>query len=459
MKILIVDDEKLKRLTLRDDLLEANYDVVSVDSPLTGLQLLQNEVFDVLITDLRMPGMSGVELLKHAKERYPHITVIIMTAYANIETAIEAMKFGAYDYIEKPFLSEELILMLDRLKAFRAKGKAENARESEPNSEMLGAGQLSFYRFIGKNSQIREIMDMLPTVVESDSNVMLYGELGSGTILLAKTIHLQSHRRYRPFISLNCRNFSAQQLSQKLFGDATSQGQFKLAAGGTLCLNNIETMPLSVQAELMHRIWDQSEAPETSDTAFRLIGTVRTDLKQRMKDGAFLPELYYHMNVISLFLPPIRERKSDIPILINHFLEFFSPHRVIGVQPEAMKCLVAYPWPGNLAEMKNTIEKLVTISQGSEIREEDIPLEVRMPSEHRLGEAPREVNFHEVMKSTERELIVWAMQRAKGNKSQAARLLSMKPATFRDALARHYEDSDEHHTETALPPNGNSPQS
>ena len=458
MKVLIVDDEKLKRLTLRDDLLEANYDVVSVDSPLTGLQLLENEVFEVLITDLRMPGMSGIEFLKRAKGRYPHMTVVVMTAYANIETAIEAMKFGAYDYIEKPFLSEELILILDKLKVLRTEVNTAGFRNSDPNPEVLGVGQLSFYRFIGRDSQIQEIMDLLPTVAESNSNVMLYGEGGSGTVSLAKTIHLQSNRRYRPFIILNCRHASTERLSQKLFGDATSQGRFKLAAGGTLCLRNIDTMPLAVQAEMMHRLLDQSEGAETSDTFLRLIGTAQADLKQKMKDGTFLPELYFHVNVISLFVPPIRERRADIPVLINHFLEFFSPHHAIRVHPEAMKYLIIdYPWPRNLPEMKSIVEKLVTVSRDYAIRVEDIPLEVRIPSALLFNETPREVNFHDIMKSTERELVMWAMQRAEGNKSQAARLLSMKPATFRDALARHHEDSDGQGTETALSPNENSP--
>jgi DNA-binding NtrC family response regulator len=459
VKILIVDDEKLKRLTLRDDLLEANYDVVSVDSPLTGLQLLENEVFEVLITDLRMPGMSGIEFLKHVKARYPHMTVVVMTAYANIETAIEAMRFGAYDYIEKPFLSQELILVLDRLKALRTKISTENFRNSDPNSEILGIGQLSFYRFIGKNSQIREIMDLIPTIAESNSNVMLYGEGGSGTVSLAKTIHLQSNRRYRPFIILNCRHASKEQLLQRLFGDDTSHGRLKLAAGGTLCLRNIDTMPLAVQAEMMHWLLDQSQAAETSDTFLRIIGTARTDLKQKMKDGTFLPEFYFHVNVISLFLPPIRERRADIPTLINHFLEFFSPHHAIRVHPEAMKYLVAYPWPGNLTEMKNIVEKLVTVCSDCAIRVKDIPLEVRISSARLFNQIPREVNFHDIMKSTERELVMWAMQRANGNKSQVARLLSMKPATFRDALARHHEDSDEQGTETGIFPNENSAQS
>ena len=347
MKVLIVDDEKLKGLTLPDDLRETNYHITSVDSPLKGLQLLQNEVFDVVITDLRMPGMSGIEFLKLVKQRYPHMTVIVMTAYANIETAIEAMKFGAYDYIKKPFLSEELILMLDRLEALRAEVEAEGFRKREPNWGLLGAGQLSFYKFIDTNSQIREIMDRLPSVAESDSNVMLYGERGSGTVALAKTIHLQSNWKYRPFISLNCKISSAEQLAQNLFGDSTLPGRLKLAAGGTLCLKNIDAMPFVIQTEMMHWLSEQSETATVTDKPSRLIGTAVEDLTQKMKDGTFLPELYYHINVISLFLPPLRERKSDIPILINHFLEFASPHRAIRVQPAAMKYLVAYPWPGN----------------------------------------------------------------------------------------------------------------
>ncbi len=452
MKILIVDDEKLKRLTLRDDLLDANYDVVSVDSPLTGLQLLKNEVFDVLITDLRMPGMSGIEFLKLTKQKYPHMTVIVMTAYANIETAIEAMKFGAYDYIKKPFLSEELILMLNRLKALRAEVEAESFRKSEFDSGLLGAAQLSFYRFIGKNSQIREIMNRLTSVAESDSNVMLYGERGAGTVALAKTIHLQSNRKYRPFISVNCRISSDEQLAQKLFGDSFSQGRFKLAAGGTLCLKNVDKMPFLIQTEVMDWLSEQSETVGATDKPGRLIGTAEEDLTQKMKEGTFLPELYYHISVVSLFLPPIRERKSDIPTLINHFLEFCSPHHVIRVQPEAMKYLVAYPWPGNFAEMKNVVEKLVTVNRNREITVEDIPLKLKLPLTYRLDETTSEIDFHNIMESTERELIVWAMQRAEGNKSQAARLLSMKPATFRDTLARHQDELDEHPTETGTPP-------
>ena len=403
MKILIVDDEKLKRLTLRDDLLDANYDVVSVDSPLTGLQLLQNEVFDLLITDLRMPGMSGIEFLKLTKERYPHMTVIVMTAYANIETAIEAMKFGAYDYIKKPFLSEELILMLDRLKALRAEVEADGFQKPESDWNILGSGQLSFYRFIGKNSQIREIMDRLPAVAESDSNVMLYGELGSGTVSLAKTIHLQSNRKYRPFLNMHCRFSSTEQLEQKLFGDSTSQGQLRLAAGGTLCLKNIDGLPFLIQTALMHWLSEQSETAGVTDNSLRLIGTAEEDLTGKMKDGTFLPELYYHINVISLFLPSLRERKSDIPILINHFLEFFSPHHTIRVQPEAMKYLVAYQWPGNFPEMKNVVEKFVTVGRGREITVEDIPLKMKLPLAYRLDETTSEVDFRNVMESTEQE--------------------------------------------------------
>ena len=440
MKVLIVDDEKLKGLTLPDDLREANYDITSVDSPLKGLQLLQNEVFDVVVTDLQMPGMSGIEFLKLVKQRYPHMTVIVMTANANIETAIEAIKFGAYDYIKKPFLSEELILMLDRLEALRAEVEAEGFRKREPNWGLLGAGQLSFYKFIDKNSQIREIMDRLPAVAESDSNVMLYGERGSGTVALAKTIHLQSNWKYRPFISLNCKISSAEQLAQNLFGDSTLQGRLKLAAGGTLCLKNIDAIPFVIQTEMMHWLSEQSETATATDKPSRLIGTAVEDLTQKMKDGTFLPELYYHINVISLFLPPLRERKSDIPILINHFLEFASPHRAIRVQPAAMKYLVAYPWPGNFPEMKNVVEKFATLGRGREITVEDIPLKLKLPLAYRLDETTSEVDFHNVMASTERELIVWALHKARGDETEAARLLSMQPATFRDALARHQAD-------------------
>lgn len=443
MKVLVVDDEKLKRMTLRDDLRESNYEVTAVDSPLIALQLLQNEAFDILVTDLRMPRMHGIDLLKRVKEEYPHITVIVMTAYASVETAVEAMKFGAYNYIKKPFSSEDLILMLNKLKALRSKADAELPSTLLPapgNTEQ----QSVYYTLIGKSQQIQEIFNVLPTVAQSHSNVLLYGEEGTGKSFLAKTIHLRSSRKHQPYVSLNCAEVPSEVLEQELFGSTSQQGKLQLANCGTLFIANVEAMSLELQAKLLQvlseRAFASASESESSEVALRVIGATRENLKLKTQQGTFLVELYYQLNIIPLFLPPLRERKTDIPMLIDHFLGLFSPHHVVRMHPDAVSQLVAYPWPGNMNELKSIVERLVTMTKGLDITAEDIPLEVKLPAPPQPDETLSPTSFHDIIRSTERELIAWAMKQTKGNKTQAARLLSMKPSTFRDSLAKHQED-------------------
>ncbi len=440
MKVLVVDDEKLKRMTLRDDLRESNYDAIAVESPLIGLQLLQQEPFDVLVTDLRMPQMHGIEFLKRVKKEHPHITVIVMTAYASVETAVEALRFGAYNYIKKPFSSDELILMLDKLKALRGKTPIENTQSSLKTSESNQEPSL-FQTLIGKSQQIQEIFKIIPKVASADSNVMIYGEAGTGKSLLAKTIHLRSSRKHQPYVSLNCYGLTDDAIESELFGGESRQGKLQLANHGTLFIANIDTVPLDGQAKILAVLEDRQLAvgSETERIAIdlRIISTSRDNLKEKTKIGDFLEDLYYQLNVIPLFLPPLRERKGDIPMLINHFLDIFSPHESIRIKPNAVNVLTEYSWLGNVSELEYIIEQLVAVNNGTDISVEDIPIELKLPSSQKLDNTPSLTSFHEIIKSTERELIAWAMRKTQGNKTQAARLLSMKPSTFRDALAKH----------------------
>ncbi len=440
MKILVVDDEKLKRMTLRDDLRESNYDAIAVESPLIGLQLLQQEPFDVLVTDLRMPQMHGIEFLKRVKKEHPHITVIVMTAYASVETAVEALRFGAYNYIKKPFSSDELILMLDKLKALRGKTPIDNTQSTLKTSE--SNQEPSFFQtLIGKSQQIQEIFKIIPKVASADSNVMIYGEAGTGKSLLAKTIHLRSSRKHQPYVSLNCYGLTDDAIESELFGGESRQGKLQLANHGTLFIANIDTVPLDGQAKILAVLEDRQLAvgSETERIAIdlRIISTSRDNLKEKTKIGDFLEDLYYQLNVIPLFLPPLRERKGDIPMLINHFLDIFSPHESIRIKPNAVNVLTEYSWLGNVSELEYIIEQLVAVNNGTDISVEDIPIELKLPSSQKLDNTPSLTSFHEIIKSTERELIAWAMRKTQGNKTQAARLLSMKPSTFRDALAKH----------------------
>lgn len=440
MKILVVDDEKLKRMTLRDDLRESNYDAIAVESPLIGLQLLQQEAFDVLVTDLRMPQMHGIDFLKRVKKEHPHITVIVMTAYASVETAVEALRFGAYNYIKKPFSSDELILMLDKLKALRGKTPVEN---TQPSLKTSGTNQEpSLYQtLIGKSQKIQEIFKLIPKVAAADSNVMIYGEEGTGKSLLAKTIHLQSSRQHQPYVSLNCYGLTADAIESELFGGQSRQGKLQLANHGTLFIANVDTISLDGQAKFLAVLEDRKLAAlseiEHVAVDLRVISTSRENLKEKTKRGEFLEDLHYQLNVIPLFLPPLRERKGDISMLINHFLDIFSPHQAIRIEPDAIKVLTEYPWPGNVSELENIIERLVAVNNGTDITAEEIPIELKIPTSQKLENTPNLTSFHEIIKSTERELIAWAMRKTQGNKTRAAKLLSMKPSTFRDALAKH----------------------
>lgn len=440
MKILVVDDEKLKRMTLRDDLRESNYDVIAVESPLIGLQLLQQESFDVLVTDLRMPQMHGIDFLKRVKKEHPHITVIVMTAYASVETAVEALRFGAYNYIKKPFSSDELILMLEKLKVLRGNTPEEKTQPSLETSETKQEPSL-YQTLIGKSQQIQEIFDIIPKVADTDSNIMIYGEEGTGKSLLAKTIHLQSSRKHQPYVNLNCYGLSFDVVDTEIFGNLSRQGKLQLSNQGTFFIANVDTIPLDLQAKLLSVLEEgkllTSSDSEPIDIDVRIICTTRENLKDKTKSREFLEDLYYQLNVIPIFLPPLRERKGDIPMLINHFLEIFSPHQAIRISPDAVNVLTEYPWPGNISELENIIERLVVVNNDTDITPEEIPVELKLPTSQKLDNTPSLTSFHDIIKSTERELIAWAMRKTQGNKTRAARLLSMKPSTFRDALAKH----------------------
>lgn len=448
MKVLVVDDEKIKRITLRDDLREANYDAIAVESPAIGLQLLEHEHFDVLVTDLRMPKMHGIDFLKRVKRDRPHITVIIMTAYATVETAVEAMKFGAHNYIKKPFSSEELIAMLDKLKALRHKdtgAKEEEAQLSRDNIEQLSP----YHNIVGKSRQMQEIFNALETVSDSSSNVLIYGERGVGKALLAKCIHLNSPRKHQPYTQVSCGGLALPSLEENLFGrevGVTGQqtGQLELAHRGTLFLADIENLPSELQIKLLRVLEDgefeRSGGADRVRVDARLIAATTENLREKVKSGEFREDLFYRLNVIPLFVPPLRERVEDIPLLTNHFLDLFAPNQNICIAPEAINILMAYPWPSNVGELENVIERLVTVSSGRNITAEDIPIELKLPAPVQLDDTLGETSFHEIVHSTERELIAWAMKKTKGNKTQSAKLLKMKPSTFRDALAKYIDE-------------------
>ncbi len=431
MKVLVVDDEKIKLITLRDDLREANYDTIAVESPAIGLQLVQHEHFDVLVTDLRLPKMHGIEFLKRVQKEQPHIIVIVMTAYASVETAVEAMKFGAYNYIKKPFSSEELIQMLDKLKMLHSKQRSQ--------LKVPMKGHSPYHHIIGKSQAIQDLFDLLENISDTQSTVLIYGEHGTGKTLVAKLIHFNNARRHQPFRIVNCSGVSTEALNRDLFGDKQTDNEF--AHKGTLFLKDIDALPVPLQVELLQLLESQQLNPASSAQMedVRIIAATTKNLRMKVQNGGFRDDLFYRLNVVPIFLPPLRERVEDIPLLINHFLDLFSPNSTIHIAPEAVDGLTAYPWPGNVRELENVIERLVTVGDGAEITIDDIPLELKLPTHTCLDETLSEISFQEIIRSTERELIGWAMKKANGNKTQAAKLLKMKPSTFRDTLAKHID--------------------
>ena len=449
MKVLVVDDEKIKRITLRDDLREANYDAIAVESPTTGLQLLENEHFDVLVTDLRMPQMHGIDFLKRVKKGHPNITVIIMTAYATVETAVEAMQFGAYNYIKKPFSSEELITMLSKLKEMHRESRVATGEDFSLFSASTGRLAASYQNVVGKSPQMQEILGALATVAESNSNVLIYGERGVGKALLAKSIHWHSPRKYQPYVRVNCSRQSPDALHKDLFGrernaDDGHPGRPEVFQGGTLFLTDIERLPYEIQIELLQMLGDEEfvhgGGTDSARIDVRLIASTTENLREKVKLGEFREDLFYRLNIVPLFLPPLREREEDIPLLINHFIELFSPRRDTFMAPEAVDLLAAYTWPGNVGELENLIERLTTMGGGLPISADDIPIELKVPPPINLDDSLCGTSFREIVQSTERELIAWAMRKTKGNKTQSAKLLKMKPSTFRDALAKYINE-------------------
>ena len=435
MKVLVVDDEKIKLITLRDDLREANYDTIAVESPAIGLQLVQNEHFDVLVTDLRLPKMHGIEFLKRVQKEQPHIIVIVMTAYASVETAVEAMKFGAYNYIKKPFSSEELVQMLDKLKMLHGRDKQRS------QLKVPVKGRSPYHHIIGKSQAIQDLFDLLENVSDTQSTVLIYGEHGTGKTLVAKSIHFNSARRLHPFRIVNCSVVPTETLDRELFGDKQMANEF--GRKGTLFLQDIDALPVALQVKFLRALEGQLNLDRSAQREdVRIVAATTKNLRAKVQNGEFRDDLFYRLNVVPIFLPPLRERVEDIPLLINHFLDLFPPNTPLHIAPEAVEVLAAYSWPGNVRELENVIERLVTVGDGADITPDDIPLELKLPAQVSLDETLSEISFQEIIRSTERELIGWAMKKAKGNKTQAAKLLKMKPSTFRDTLAKYIDQID-----------------
>ncbi len=437
--ILVVDDEPEMRALLRDELSELGYRVVAVANGREALKKLGEEEYAVVLTDLRMQGMQGLELLNEVKQGYPGTNVIIMTAFGSVESAIEAMKHGAYDYVTKPIKNEEMALVVE--KAVR---DALLRREVQQLRRAVRE-DYSFHQILGKSKPMREVFDLIRRVADSQTNVLITGESGTGKELAAKAIHFNSDRRSGPFVPVNCAAIPEMLLESELFGhmkgaftDAKGdkRGLFEEAHGGTLFLDEISELPVMLQAKLLRAIQEKEirRVGSTKSIAVdvRIIAATNLSLTDEVKAKRFREDLYYRLNVIEIRMPPLRERREDILLLVDAFLKKCAEagrKAVKGIAESALALLVDYPWPGNVRELENVIERAVTLTRGEKVTSEDLPPAIHGSRGDRKvidDAADRTLPLDEV----EKEYILRILDKTGGNKYQAAQILGIDRKTL-----------------------------
>ena len=443
-RILIVDDELEMRALVKDVLEEEGHRVTIAESGRDALQRLSEGEYAVVLTDLRMQGMQGLELLSSIKEIYPDINVILMTAFGSVETAIEAMKQGAYDYLIKPVKNDELIRVTARaVREVRLRREVQRLRR-----EVLKT--YSFHQILGKSKPMQVVFDLIRRVADSPTNVLITGESGTGKELVAKALHYNSDRRDAPFVPVNCAAIPEALLESELFGHmkgsftdakADKRGLFEEAHGGTLFLDEISEMPFMLQAKLLRAIQER-EIRRVGATRFlsvdvRIIAATNLNLVDEVKNKRFREDLYYRLNVIEIRLPPLRDRKEDIPLLVEAFFRRCRESgrkAVTGLTESALALLIDYPWPGNVRELENVVERAVTLARDVQIGPEDLPPAIQGARGDRrvIDEAAeRTLPLSEV----EKEYILRILDKMGGNKYQAAQVLGIDRKTLYRKLA------------------------
>jgi two-component system, NtrC family, response regulator AtoC len=448
-KILVVDDEKNMRWALERALKAQGYEVYQAEDGKQGLEAALHIRPELVILDLKMPEMDGLAVLTALKEQVPEIMVVMITAHGSTASAVEAMKLGAYDYINKPFDIDELKLVV--AKAL----EVENLKATVQRLEHEVKERYSFQNIIGKGQVIQNIFVLIERIADTNATVLIQGESGTGKELVARALHYSSNRKNNPFIQVNCAALPESLLESELFGHekgaftgaiAQRQGRFELANGGTIFLDEIGEISPQVQVKLLRVIQERSferiGGQQTINIDVRVVAATNKDLAVEMREGRFREDLFYRLNVIPLHMPSLRERKEDIPLLIEHFLKKYDPKgRISSVHPAALKLLVDYYWPGNVRELENTMERLAIVTPGATIEESDIPAEFR---HSRVLPGP-EVRFMMPesgldLEQVEKAFITQALELAQGNKSKAAKLLGLTRHTLLYRIEKHNLD-------------------
>ena len=437
-RILVVDDEEAMRESLNDWLKEDGYEVGLAAGGQEAIDMVRDEPWEVILLDLKMPGMNGLETLKHLKEVRPDAEILMMTAYATVDTAVQAMKEGAFDYLVKPFDPDEVEILIKKIVKHK-----ELILENILLRKKLEERE-QFDEIIGKSDAMQQIFELIKRVASTDSTVLITGESGTGKELIAQAIHGNSGRCYMPLIAVSCGALPESLLESELFGyekgaftgaEHTKRGRFEMAHGGTLFLDEIGDISLKTQVDLL-RVLQQKEfsrlgGEESIEVDVRILAATNRDLEKAIIENRFRKDLFYRLNVISIHVPPLRERKEDIPLLAKASvrkccLELNKDE--VNIAPSAMKLLVDYDWPGNVRELENIIERALVIGGGKEIAATDLPFTEREPVREQLPKS---------LKSMEKIHIKWVIEEADWNISRAARELDIDRQTLYNKIEKY----------------------
>ncbi len=432
MKVLIADDEQSIVATLEDDLADAGHEVLAAPDGNRALDIIRKNDVECLITDLSMPGMGGMTLIEEARKVRPGLQIIVITGYGTIESAVEAIKKGAAEYVQKPFLNEQIVALVDRL--------AKISQLEEENEDLRSQLQeiTAFENIVGASKAMQDVFRILKNVSRSESDILLIGETGTGKEVMARAIHSHSPRKNKPLVTLSCAAIPSTLLEDELFGhergaytDARDRkiGRFERAHEGTFFLDDIDDMPLETQVKLLRilqeREFERLGGEKTIQVDVRVIVATKIDLRVLVDEGRFREDLFFRLNVVPVRLPPLRERKGDIPLLARHFMEKYAGGRSYEIKPDVMAAMEAYYWPGNVRELEHAIERAIAFAgQGRILRKEHL---VEASPVHKKAMAvPRNLTtLREAVEAAEKSHIEEILRITNGHKAQAAEILGI----------------------------------
>lgn len=447
--ILVIEDDALVRESLHDTLTSRGYHVIAVGSAEEGLKTISQTSFDVALVDLRLPNMTGMDFLRTAKAEYPAVEFIMMTSFATVETAVEAMKIGAAEYITKPINDDELDILLKKI--FKVHDLVE---ENKSLRSALQIRRARFHNLIGEDSKMQKIYSVVEAIADTETTVLIKGESGTGKGMVAQAIHYSDpSRRNGPYVEVSCGAIPKDLLESELFGHVKGAftnairdriGRFELANNGTILLDEIDSLPPYLQVKLL-RVLQQKEfemvgCTKTKKVNVRIIASTNRDLEAEIRKGNFREDLFYRLNVITIDMPPLRDHKNDIPTLVEHFIALFNSktkRNVAGLSKEALKVFMDYDWPGNIRELENSLERLVVLSRAEVIDAADLPDQLKQANYGLMADLKRSGALKDVLKEPEKQIILKALEETGWNRKRAANRLNINRTTLYNKMKEH----------------------